>query len=168
MLPTISHAGDFVLVSPIPYYRIFDTHTPQRGDLVFAISPTDPRNTVCKRVTGVAGDVVEVEPRRAEKIKAWGAGQESGYGAEASGTNERLDGEVHTRDAITRNDDMSNAPLSRPRKGEGKFVKVPKGHVWLAGDNMSNSTDSRMYGPVPIGIIKGKVMARVSRTCSGW
>ncbi|RUS21821.1 IMP1 inner mitochondrial membrane peptidase-like protein [Endogone sp. FLAS-F59071] len=38
---------------------------------------------------------------------------------------------------------------------------VPPGHVWLGGDNMSNSTDSRLYGPVPLALVKGRVFARV-------
>lgn len=37
-------------------------------------------------------------------------------------------------------------------------VIIPKGHVWLVGDNPNASHDSRMYGPVPIGLLKGKVI----------
>lgn len=50
-----------------------------------------------------------------------------------------------------------------PTKGNGfvQHVKVPKGHVWLQGDNPSNSTDSRHYGPVPYGLLTGKVCFRV-------
>lgn len=38
---------------------------------------------------------------------------------------------------------------------------VPKGHVWLLGDNRLNSTDSRQYGPVPMAMVKGRVFLRV-------
>ncbi|KAI5081528.1 hypothetical protein GOP47_0004711 [Adiantum capillus-veneris] len=50
-----------------------------------------------------------------------------------------------------------------PTKGNGRVqhVQVPKGHVWLQGDNTSNSTDSRDYGPVPYGLLRGKVCLRV-------
>lgn len=47
------------------------------------------------------------------------------------------------------------------RPMEGRFVRVPKGHVWLAGDNLSNSTDSRTYGPVPLALVRGKAVAKV-------
>ncbi|GAA5851496.1 hypothetical protein JCM3766R1_002247 [Sporobolomyces carnicolor] len=44
---------------------------------------------------------------------------------------------------------------------EEEWCKVPRGHVWLAGDNTSNSTDSRDYGPVPIAMVRGRVLAKV-------
>uniref|UniRef100_A0A674GDG9 Mitochondrial inner membrane protease subunit n=1 Tax=Taeniopygia guttata TaxID=59729 RepID=A0A674GDG9_TAEGU len=38
---------------------------------------------------------------------------------------------------------------------------VPKGHVWLEGDNLRNSTDSRCYGPVPYGLIRGRICLKI-------
>lgn len=45
-------------------------------------------------------------------------------------------------------------------------LQVPQGHVWLQGDNVVNSTDSRNYGPVPAALVKGKVVYRVSALVS--
>eukprot|EP00112_Aurelia_sp_Birch-Aquarium-sp1_P003928 Seg1445.9 transcript_id=Seg1445.9/GoldUCD/mRNA.D3Y31 product="Mitochondrial inner membrane protease subunit 1" protein_id=Seg1445.9/GoldUCD/D3Y31 len=42
-----------------------------------------------------------------------------------------------------------------------RHIKIPKGHVWLLGDNSENSTDSRAYGPVPYGLIRGRICFRV-------
>lgn len=40
-------------------------------------------------------------------------------------------------------------------------VKVPKGHAWIQGDNIYASKDSRQLGPIPCGLITGKVLCRV-------
>jgi mitochondrial inner membrane protease subunit 1 len=39
-------------------------------------------------------------------------------------------------------------------------IVVPEGHVWLEGDNPLQSTDSRDYGPVPLGLVRGKIVLR--------
>ena len=49
----------------------------------------------------------------------------------------------------------------------GRFMKVPKGHVWLQGDNIANSIDSRNYGAVPEATLKGRILARVSLNICG-
>jgi len=42
-----------------------------------------------------------------------------------------------------------------------QWVQVPVGNVWLEGDNPAISRDSRIYGPVPLAMIRGRVVARV-------
>ncbi|KAL1681979.1 peptidase S24/S26A/S26B/S26C, partial [Schizophyllum commune] len=111
MLPTFDHTGEVVIESRLgaPY----DRRTLTRGELVSFYSPLDPMRLVCKRVLGLPGDIVCVDP---------------------SG---------------------KYAPPD-------EHVVVPEGHVWLAGDNLAWSRDSRMYGPVPMSLIAGKIKARVS------
>lgn len=149
MLPTLSQHGDCVLVSPLPYWSpLSEKHKsagPKRGDVVVATSPMHPGQTVCKRVLGIEGDLIEIEPRRGGQRKWIDAG-----------------GNGYMVDIPDSQAEMDNVLLPR-RNGEGQWVKVPKGHVWLVGDNLSNSTDSRKYGPVPIAMVKGKVIARVSQ-----
>ncbi|KAI5605218.1 hypothetical protein POPTR_001G380400v4 [Populus trichocarpa] len=42
-----------------------------------------------------------------------------------------------------------------------RTIMVPKGHIWIQGDNMYASCDSRHYGPVPYGLVQGKLFFRV-------
>ncbi|KAG5898624.1 hypothetical protein JTB14_020999 [Gonioctena quinquepunctata] len=77
----------------------------RKGDIVIAKCPTNPKQQICKRVTGLPGDKI--------------------------------------------------------RKGFASFEIVPGGHVWLEGDNSSNSSDSRVYGPVPQGLIKSRAFCKV-------
>ena len=115
MKPTLTTAGDIVLLWPAPMVRLLHGG-PQRGDVVISTSPVDPSQSVCKRVVGMPGDTVRVP------ASPWAM-----------------------RD--------SDAP--------GREVVVPRGQVWLHGDNQSDSTDSRHYGAVPIALIQGVVFARI-------
>ncbi|CAO3643187.1 unnamed protein product [Cunninghamella blakesleeana] len=100
MLPTFNMTGDIVLVEHIS--QRFKALQP--GDVIVCVSPAVPGRLVLKRILGLPGDNICVDP------------------------------------AIT----------------ERKYIDIPKGHVWVGGDNLSNSTDSRSYGPVPMGLIGGK------------
>ena len=44
--------------------------------------------------------------------------------------------------------------------------KVPLNHVWIEGDNKEISYDSRKHGPIPISLIKGKVILGLYPFCS--
>lgn len=38
---------------------------------------------------------------------------------------------------------------------------VPRGHIWLEGDNAADSTGSHAFGAVPTGLVRGRVLLRV-------
>ncbi|CAG8950191.1 hypothetical protein HYFRA_00008428, partial [Hymenoscyphus fraxineus] len=48
-----------------------------------------------------------------------------------------------------------------PGSGSLEMLQVPKGHCWVIGDNLPASRDSRHFGPMPMALIRGKVIAKV-------
>ncbi|KAK4179185.1 putative mitochondrial inner membrane protease subunit 1 [Triangularia setosa] len=46
-----------------------------------------------------------------------------------------------------------------PRADDALMLQVPEGHAYLVGDNLPASNDSRIFGPVPLGLIRSKVIA---------
>ncbi|CAJ1805365.1 unnamed protein product [Sphenostylis stenocarpa] len=36
-------------------------------------------------------------------------------------------------------------------------IQIPPGHCWVEGDNADSSMDSRLFGPIPLGLIRGSV-----------
>ncbi|SPO46104.1 related to IMP1 - protease, mitochondrial [Moesziomyces antarcticus] len=192
------------------------------GDLVVALSPFDPTRTVCKRVIGLPGDTVCLDPRmRPLPMHAWrGRGahkpqpKDEGLGGkhvrfedilsggDSSPTTTSADAEKELGSKMVKYEELLSSlgvPTQPARgevdvfasmdtdaaptqadtvahntaaledlehsyvraRGDVQYVTVPLGHVWLAGDNLANSTDSRHYGPVPLGMVRGKVVARV-------
>jgi inner membrane protease subunit 1 len=116
MLPTMAASGEVCLEYTLGH-RLRGPGALQRGQLVTFASPLDPARIVCKRLAGLPGDVVCVDPT----------------GAKAPST---------------------------------EHVLVPRDHVWLIGDNAAMSRDSRDYGPVNVGLIRGTLVARVSAPVS--
>lgn len=129
MYPTLSLSGDLVLQEHLS--SLFRRPL-QRGTLVTATSPLDPSHHICKRVIGLEGDIIALDPSRTSSSRKRGM------------------------EALTEGD----SEVVGLREG-GEWIEVPKGSVWLAGDNLSNSTDSRDYGPVPLAMIRGRLVAVV-------
>jgi inner membrane protease subunit 1 len=42
-----------------------------------------------------------------------------------------------------------------------EMFQVPAGHCWVVGDNVEWSRDSRLFGPLPLALVRGKVLAVV-------
>eukprot|EP01063_Lacrimia_lanifica_P003231 TRINITY_DN11715_c0_g1_i1.p1 TRINITY_DN11715_c0_g1~~TRINITY_DN11715_c0_g1_i1.p1 ORF type:complete len:258 (+),score=91.89 TRINITY_DN11715_c0_g1_i1:81-854(+) len=44
------------------------------------------------------------------------------------------------------------------KDGKAEIIRVPEGHVWIEGDNLGCSEDSRYYGPIPAGLCIGEAV----------
>ncbi|XP_047314882.1 mitochondrial inner membrane protease subunit 1-like [Impatiens glandulifera] len=51
-----------------------------------------------------------------------------------------------------------NYVLDPKNSDERAKTVVPKEHVWIEGDNIYASRDSRLYGAIPYGLLQGKVV----------
>lgn len=101
MLPTLADSGEIVVEDRLTYR--LNPGSVARGDLITLRSPIDPSRIICKRVLGLPGDIICVDP-----------------------TGEKAPSTEH--------------------------VVIPKGHIWISGDNAAFSRDSRDYGPVSMAL----------------
>ena len=62
---------------------------------------------------------------------------------------------------------LNGEPLDEPYLAEGSAMPdmesrtIPSGHLWMMGDNRSESSDSRVFGPVPETDIIGEAFVRI-------
>lgn len=139
MIPTLE-IGDHILVNRfiygfrIPYTRVrlLPFTTPQRGDVIVFVYPEDNSKDFIKRVVGVGGDTVEIRDKR---VYVNGKPWEDPYG-------------VYT--------DPRVLPKSMDPRDNFGPVKVPPDGLFVMGDNRDNSRDSRYWGFVHVGEVKGK------------
>ena len=159
MVPTLQ-VGDFILVNkfayglrmPVTQTKILDVGDPQRGDVMVFFPPGDSRYFI-KRVIGLPGDHVQLFDNQlfvnGEKIEQRRIRTPflAGYGYDI--VEENLEG---TRHLIRKH----RVP---GRLGRRVSVVVPEGHYYMMGDNRDNSSDSRVWGPVPEANVVGKAFA---------
>lgn len=138
MEPTLEK-GDRVLVNKVSY----DLHDVNRGDIiVFELDAEDVGpdgiKDLIKRVIGLPGDVVESR-----------------------------DGVVYVNDRALEEPYLEEGTITGdPEDSRNPAIErqtVPEGHVFVLGDNRSNSADSRYpyRGPIPIDTIVGRAFVLV-------
>jgi signal peptidase I len=143
-------AGDRVVVSRLAY----DLHDPRRGDIVVFDDPTqvdagDEPFIVIRAGRDALEAVGLVRPTEKELIK-----RVVGLpGEEVSA----VGGVVH----------IDGRPLQEPYLPEGTVtsdfaaIQVAEGHVFVMGDNRTNSKDSRVFRGVPVDSVVGRAIVTV-------
>jgi len=111
----------------------YDLGRPERGDIVLFQDPQGGEEPLIKRVVGLPGDTLKI---RGGKLFVNGELQREPY--------------------------VINKPCLRgaPRTCSFGAITVPKGHVFVMGDNRAHSYDSRFFGPVPEGDLIGEALFR--------
>lgn len=163
MMPSLL-IGDFILVNkfsyglrlPITNRKFIEVGEPVRGDVVVFRPPHHPDQDWIKRVIGLPGDEVAYRDNtvfvngKPVRYADQGLFNGTGRGADMSGARlltELLPGRPHP---ILERDDQPYFT-----QGEGEW-KVPAGHYFVMGDNRDNSEDSRFWGFLPEGQLRGK------------
>lgn len=135
-----------------------------RGDIVIAKCPNEPKNFICKRIVGLPGDKIKIQPRF-----TWNPFGSSKSILTVDDDEKELSVPVENVmaliDAADDDEDKRktqiNNQTSSQRTFRSQMIYVPNGHVWLEGDNSDNSLDSRNYGPVPMGLIQSRALVRI-------
>jgi signal peptidase I len=133
MEPTL-HEGDRVLVNKLSY----DLHDVHHGDVIVFERPDEPN------------DVPHPENEIPDLIK-----RVIGLPGD---TLQARDGVVYLNGE--RLDEPYLAP-DTPTTDLDTPVTVPEGHVFVMGDNRTNSHDSRKFGPIPESSIVGRAFLRI-------
>ncbi len=105
---------------------VYPLGRPERGDIVVFTPPVFSEKPYIKRIIGLPGETVEI--------------RDDGY---VYINGQRLD-EPYIQDGIT-----------ECNRADCRWV-IPEDSVFVLGDNRRNSSDSRIFGPVPIDSIIGK------------
>lgn len=131
MMPTLL-AGDYVLVD-MRIYR--EGNTPERGDVIVFKYPEDETKDFIKRVVGLPGDSIGIQNK---DLLINGLSQND------RAYTQRVDPAIIDR-------------AVNPRDNFGP-ITVPQRSYFVMGDNRDQSLDSRFWGFVKKGKIKGKAM----------
>lgn len=105
----------------------------ERGDVVVFKSPKNPDIEYIKRIIGLPGDEVMIKD---SVVSVNGIALDEGY--------------------ISDKTNLWEGGFSK----NGEPTKVPKGEMFVMGDNRPRSSDSREFGPVPESSVIGHVFYR--------
>jgi signal peptidase I len=147
MVPTLE-VGDRVLVSRLAY-RL---HDPHRGDIVVFTSPFNGQKEEKSLPERVVHSVLESvglrQPSTEDFIK-----RVIGLPGE---TVEGREGKIFVNGR-----ELREPYLVEPPVGDFRPRKIPRGQLWVMGDNRNRSSDSRVFGPIAERKVVGRAIVRI-------
>lgn len=166
MVPTLL-VGDHIFVNkfiygvriPFTNKKILQFRNPARGEIIVFIYPLDRSKDYIKRVVGVPGDKIEVKEgqllindkpiaRTFQSNEEYTDVNQGCMPSQFERYDESLDG-THHHSILT---DRSRLPSNYGPQW------VEEGKLFVMGDNRDNSSDSRVWGFVPLENVKGKAL----------
>lgn len=142
MVPAL-HPGDRILANRLAYGLRWPLSgepltrgaLPRRGEIVVFRNPRDPSTVFVKRVLAVSGDRLEIHERR---IVLNGDPLLQPWPTEGDGFDQavQLDGARF----------VWRADLAHPAPPVHLDLVIPEGHLFVIGDNLDHSDDSRHWG----------------------
>lgn len=150
-------AGDFLFVNKAVYgaqipgtrARLPAFESPRRGDVIVFAYPKNPVLNYVKRVIGLGGDTLEM---RAGLVRVNGRRIAEPYVQRVDPARDLTDPEFKWQAAY------SIGVRPRPTRDNWGPLVVPAGKFFVLGDNRDNSADSRYWGFVDAGAVKGRPM----------
>ncbi len=123
-------ANKFIYGAKVPFidWRLPKIREPKEGDIVIFKFPGDGKTDYIKRCIAVEGQTVEIRGKR-----------------------------VFVDEKELQEEYVKYIGGDKPRRNFERFV-VPKGHIFVMGDNRDNSYDSRFWGALNKKYIRGKAM----------
>jgi signal peptidase I len=115
----------------------------RRGDVVvFRFPAANPRRSFIKRVIGLPGETVAIADKARDRSTARELIEPYAF---------------HVgRPDVARND--PSIPDDRRRRDQLPPLRVPDGSYFMLGDNRDDSSDSRVWSPVPAGHLLGRAL----------
>ena len=154
MAPTIM-LEDRVLASKISYKH----HNPKYGDVVLYKNPENRRGNRIKRVVAIGGDTVEIKDGQLLINGNVLEREQIGTKTIRMGANE-VEGTVfweHSGNARYKIFVSEQKIENQTQEKDFGPVTVPKFHCFVMGDNRNHSEDSRQFGPLSYGALKGRL-----------